>query len=659
MKVSEELQKKIDLKHRYDQAYYNGKPLVTDSVYDLFKDSLYRALPPDHPELDKVGHPPSSDWPKERHEIHMGSQNKLSSEEEITDWLKKRMAETGIDNPPMILQHKIDGFSLEIKYKKGRIQAGITRGDGIVGENVTPNVKLFRYMPCILPIDNDVIVRAEGVLYNEDFDAVQDETGDRYENPRNAAAGISRRLDGKFCKRIRVIAYDVNAKVELEREKSEILHKLGFEPVTSYVCDSIESVLKVYRWVKDEVRQKLPYKIDGLVLKFDDLKIQDKLGIKRNRPEGQIALKFDPDQAMTINKDIAVQLGRSGKLTPVAVLEPVKLDGSTITRATLHNFSYIEEKFIRPGVEVVIEKKGDIIPQVVEVVDVGDHQELYQRPTKCPSCNSDLEWDGVNLYCISKECRERDVAKMVYWVKTLDMKGFSQRFIEKLWDIGKLRKVSDLYKLQPDDFTSMEGIGEKGVRAFFKTLRDSSEMYLEKFIQALGISGCNSSTAAVLAEKFKDWDTIAQLLPDQIAALPGYAEKKASTICEGISEVREMGYELLEGIRIKEKKRGSLSDMSFCVTGSLESMGREEFKAFVIDNGGSVKSTVSAGLTFLVNNDADSPSSKNQKAKKLGVKVITEEEFLKLAGTAPKSKESDKKDQKPKIEVISESIFED
>lgn len=653
MKVSRELQEKIDKLQEYDDRYYNGAPLVTDAAYDLFKDTILRQLPPDHPLLDKIGHPVSSGWPKEQHVMFMGSQNKIDNEEGIRAWIKKATVSLAEQGPEYVLQHKLDGFSLELIYEGGKLQKAVTRGDGVIGENITSNARLFRHVPSVLPIDKKVICRGEGIIQYEDYRMIQKESGDHYKNVRNAASGISRRFDGKYSKYIRFLAYDLKSKVHREQDTVKLLKRLGFETVKTYLCGSEDRILEIYRHVKDTERKDYPYQIDGLVLKLDLKESQDKLGIKHGRPEGQVALKFESNQAVTKVKDIIYQIGRSGKITPVAVLEPVELMGSTIRKTTLHNFSYIESNRITIGAEVTLEKKGDIIPQVVEVLLPGKE---FKKPEKCPSCGGPVVDDGVNIWCRNSVCRERDINKIVYWVQSLDMKGFSKKFIEKLWDTRKIQSISDIYRLTPDDFVSMDGIGTKTVQSFFKVLDSTSEMYLENFLVALGIPACSKVTAGVLVENFGDWETISGIDQQRLEDLSGFAETSARALCDGIAEIKEMGDELLEVIKIKEKKTGVLTGSSFCVTGSLSSMSRKEFQEKIVEHGGTYKGSVAAGLTYLVTNDPSSMSSKNKKAKKLGVEILSEKDFLDMIGEHERKSEEQEKDT-GEVRIISENLF--
>jgi DNA ligase (NAD+) len=624
----ESLLQKLD---EYEHAYYNDEPLIDDAAYDAFKDRVYRQLPPNHPRMDKVGHAICSEWPKKKHVMPMGSQNKLNSEKEIREWVRKVFRDLGISYASFVLQHKIDGFSLETLYENEKLDSAQTRGDGFIGENIIENARLFRQLPQIIS-RNSAAVRAEGVLFKSDYEYVQKERTkegkESYKNARNAASGISRRQDGKFSKYIQAIAYDTNHKVKTEMEKIKYLNDLGFSTVKTYICYSEDEIISIYNQYKNDLRKTLPYEIDGLVLKLNDIEFQERLGVQHNRPEGQVALKFDSEQVVTTVNEFKLQVGKSGRITPVAILEPVDLMGSTITKASVHNFALMAEIGIGVGSEVVIEKKGDIIPQVTDVMTEGLPIEI---PSVCPSCGGPVTNDDVNIWCFNKDCREREINRIVYWIKSIGMKGFSQKFIEKLWEMNKIRSVYDLYKLTTKDFILIEGIGDKTIASFFESIDSTLEMYLENFITALGILNCGKTVADILVENFKTWDKISSLIPSDLEQLPGFAEISAANVCTGLASVKDMADGLIKIIRIKEKKQGLLTGMSFCVTGSLSSMGRKEFQEFVVDHGGITKNSVGKGLTYLVTNDKESGSNKNKQAQKYGVSIINEDEFFNLA----------------------------
>jgi DNA ligase (NAD+) len=640
------------LDHR--EAYYAGRSktssgeyLWTDEEYDLKEDLLFRNLPPDDPMLSKIGADISSGWKKEAHEIPMGSQDKIHTEEEIFEFCKRASTDKG-----WILEHKIDGFSLACIHEGKKLKSGVTRGNGVIGESITSNVKNFRGMPNLLSFSKSVKSRAEGFISKENFAKIQEESGDSYENPRNAAAGISRRFDGKYSRYIQVLFYDVEANVPTELDKLRILEKLEYPVVPYYVCKTPEDIIKIYREYKARKRDALSYEIDGFVIKYNDLEVQRSLGVKKNRPTGQVALKFNAETCTTTLNNIEVSVGRTGKLAPLGILEPVKLMGSTITKATLHNFAEIRRLSVGLGDEVIIKRSGDVIPQIIDVA--MSRMTLYPEPTKCPSCGSKLENDSVNLWCRERACRDKVVNRITYWLVKLDIKGFSKKFVEKLYDQEKIKSVGDLYKLTVDDFASIEGIGAKTVKSFFNALKNSSEMLLETFIIALGIPTCSDSSSGMLVSHFKTWDRICSLKPDDIVGIPGYAEKSAVSICEGIAEIKDMATELLEVITLRKKKT-LLAGISVCVTGELLSMSRNDFKKLVVEQGGVFKSSVTEDLTYLITNDTSSGSSKNEKALKYGVNVITEKDFFKKVLGQDLVVASKEESEKPKIEL--ESLF--
>jgi DNA ligase (NAD+) len=642
----------LDKLDEYDNAYYNRQPVIDNASYDSFKDFVHRHLPADHPRLEKIGHSVCSPWPKKKHAILMGSQNKVSSEKEIINWVKKITDDLNLKKPEWILQNKIDGFSLETCYSDGKIYSSLTRGNGFIGDDILENAKMFRFLPSYIPINSDVICRGEAVISKADFIKIQAECGDQYKNARSAASGISRRLDGKYNKYIRYITYDINANVAKEIEKINILKKLGFLTVDTIVCHTIDEIIKYYHLVRNKKRKECSYDIDGLVLKLNDISLQEELGIKKNKPEGQIALKFESDSAATEVIDIIPQIGRTGKITPVGKLDDVELMGSTIKRATLHNYKYVLDMGIGPGAEVIIEKKGDIIPQVTKVIIEGDK---FSKPDTCPSCGGFIKDDGVNLWCLNKVCKEKNINQIAYWIKVIGMKHFSLKFIERLWNLNKIRIVSDLYKLEVDDFIAVEGIGGKTIQLFFRSIEETSEMYLDKFLTALGIPSFSSSKAKILVNKFETWENILKLKVSDLEEIEGFAKVSSETVIKGITEVRDLAQDLLNVIKIKEKKRGSLTGLSFCVTGSLLTMKRKDFQGIVEENGGIAKNSVSGDLDYLVSNE-NSSSNKMKKALKYGIKIINEEAFLELIGKKLEVEKKDKEEQETFV-LVSESLF--
>jgi DNA ligase (NAD+) len=618
-----DLEKNIRLLEQYDNAYYNESEMVSDAVYDALKDKTLPFLPPDHPLLSKIGHPPLTGIKKIQHSIFMGSQNKVINEEEITKWVNgvtSKLTKT----PVFVIQHKIDGFSLAAKYVNGKLDRVLTRGDGTTGEDITENAKMFRDLPHTLPNKESVEVRLEGYISKENWKKLVEKTGQKYKNARNAASGISRGYDGDNCQYISAIAYDIDKYNSCEESKIQSLRMLGFNVVNSLMLtNGLSEVLEVYNGYK-ETRDKLIYEIDGLVLKVNETKLQDLLGIEHNKPNGQVALKFEAAEGISKILDIIPQVGRTGAIFPVAVIEPVDILGATITRVGMHNYGYIKDLNATIGSMVVIERRGDIVPKLVEVIDGGGE---FPIPSKCPSCGEDTRFDGIQLWCDNDNCDSRKIATLLNWIVELGIKGLSDSFVEKIYKYG-IKDIHEMYTMSVEDLNSA-GVGDAAMTLFINELDRTSKMSLTKFIAALGMPSVGLSKAEILVSNFKTWDAIKKVTPSDFDKIYGFADISSNNVCNEISKVKDEADKILNFI-VLEDKVGPLSGMSFCVTGALVSMKRDGFKDLVLNNGGSFKTSVSNGLTYLVTNDKDSGSSKNQKAAKYGTKIIDEEEFLNL-----------------------------
>lgn len=603
--------KTLDLINEYDNAYYNGTPLVSDLEYDKIKGSLKN--------ISKVGHPPVSNWPKVELAMFMGSQNKAKNLDEFTDWTVK------FTGNAFVIQEKIDGFSMELVYLGGKLTRASTRGDGVIGENIIENAMMFQDLPKTIQIENELKVRVEGYISKSDYDSLSGE----YKTARNAASGISRRYDGSQCNKISVFAIDIddedfkkNFKEKLsELGKIQALKSVGFKTPGFYVGNRSE-VESLYREYIGGKRDNLNYDIDGLVIKINDLHTQYDLGIENERPVGQIALKFDAAFGQTIVNFIRPQIGRTGLLVPVADHDPVDILGATHTTTGLHNYGYVVEKRIVPGCEVVIEKRGDIIPKCSEVLSGSGDPQI---PQHCPDCGSNLHFDGVNLWCQNKECSGRKLNYVLHWFDTIGMKGFSESFFKTLISLGA-KEIHQIYAVDKDMIE--DRFGKKTADNFFKELNRTMTMSEATFIAALGVSGLGMSKSEVIVNRF-GFEKVFDLTPQELSGVYGFAETSAESICRGLSESKDVAKRLMAEIVVKSFD-GALSGKTFCVTGSLKTMERKDFKQLVIENGGTFKTGVSMGLDYLVTNTPNSGSSKNQKAQKYGTKLITEDEFLGL-----------------------------
>ena len=628
------LQEMIDRLVEAEKAYYNAtdggaaKTLMEDEEYDALKDEVYRRLPADHPFLDKIGHTPVSNWPKVEHQMLMGSQNKAKNLDEFMEWAGKFHSPSGV----YLVQDKLDGFSIELVYADGKLDIASTRGDGSIGENITENAKMFRGLPHRIPIKGKIRVRAEGHITKADY--AKFPQGD-YKNARNAASGISRRYDGSQSRYISVRAIDIHTddfeRVRLdvrpdlmstEYAKTQVLLALGFKIPSSRICplNEVENIYSYY--VYGGGRDKLSYDIDGLVVKINDLAEQQHYGIDHNKPNGQIALKFDPAFGQTKVLHIASQVGRTGVLVPVAHHDSVDILGATHTTTGLHNWGYVVENRIADFSEIIIEKRGDIIPKVTEVV--ANHGDAVP-PAKCPKCGEPTRFDGVNLWCGNRQCEGRRLQSILHWFVTIGMKGFGESTFETLMKYGA-GSIRHIYNITPEALHEI--MGKKSAQNFIKELDRTMTMTEGTFLAALGVTGLGQSKSEAVIKAF-GFENVFDIDPKELAKTYGFADISSESICSGLAEVKDLARELLSVVVVKSYS-GNLSGKSFCGTGALKTMSRDGLKQKIVENGGIYKTSVSMGLDFLVTNTPDSGSSKNKKAQKYGTIIITEDQLLEL-----------------------------
>jgi DNA ligase (NAD+) len=620
-----------------DKAYYGGEhPLITDSEYDALKDAL-RTQDPNHPIFDKVGDSPSSTWMKAPHNIPMGSLNKVNEEEEFCKWYEK------FENAPKLtLQPKIDGLSVSLVYDNSEFRQGITRGDGAIGEDITPNVLKMNGLIKNIPGYTGSI-RAEIIFPKGDFTKINTilSDDDKYSNARNAASGISRRLDGQYCKYLNLMPYDMTWKEPInEDEKIKKLQSWGFN--TPYqVVGSVVDIIEAFEKLKED-KEKLLFDIDGAVIKVCSHQVQQELGFVNNRPKAQIAWKFDPPGAVTVFLNETWDVGRTGVVTPLAHLEPVEIDGSIVKRATLHNVAEIKRLGIGHGDTVMLVKAGEIIPKIVSVIE---HKgKPIQIPTTCPSCNSTLHNDEIKLMCLNDTCPQKSLYRILNWIKVSGIDEFGESLVEALNGIGKLSKIVDIYKLKKDDISNIEGWGEPSAIKILSNIDASRSMPQETFLSALGIPSISDKTSIDLFRHFKTMENLLKASADEIKSIYGFSDISADTVVRGLKKYESEIKELLSTINLaKAGVGGKLEGKSFCFTGAMLKP-RSYYQDLVKKNGGKNNSSVTKDLSYLVCNE-NRGSSKSMKAEKNGVKVITEQEFLSMIEIPPEAK--------PKVENIS------
>lgn len=602
--------------------YYNSQPTVSDKVFDAWADEL-RTYDANHKALTAVGAPVGpSEWKKAKHQIPMGSLNKVNLPDEMTAWAKDKGKE------PWFVTEKLDGLSIELVYEAGKLVQGITRGDGETGEDITVNVARMGGVNSDLKKDFNGSLRGEIIMtetsWKKHFSASA--------NPRNAASGTSKRLDGVGVEHLDIMFYQVIGDIDFvtEVEQFEWLqnHKLGIPHFWKF--KTIDEVNAHWRDYQDTKRDLLDYDIDGLVIRMNDMVKQMSLGDKDLRPLGAIAFKFDNETRESTIRDIIWQVGNSGRITPVAVVDPVQLVGATVTRASIYNMAYIEAFKLDIGAVVLVARANDVIPRIEELVKGTG--KIAKAPDFCPECGGFTKMEGENLMCANtKHCRAQIIGRIKNWAKELNLLEWGDTLIEKLVDAKKVKTVADLYTLKVKDIADLDRLGEKTAQKCLDILWADSDVPLDIFLGALSIPMIGGSTIrAIMNAGCDTLEKFGQLGADQFEQVPGVGPTKAKFLADGLKSNQKMILDLLDhGVTIKLKIQGVMTGKSVCFTGAMK-MKRPLLEKMAADQGAEVKNSVGKGLTYLIIADPNSTSSKAQAARKLGTKLISEEEFMDL-----------------------------
>ncbi|MGI5825267.1 MAG: NAD-dependent DNA ligase LigA [Bacillota bacterium] len=642
---------------KLEDAYYNqDNPLVTDAEYDRLMREL-QALETEYPELRRADSPTvrvggvrSEKFSPVIHDVPLLSLANAFSEGDLRDF-DSRCEKTAGKKLEYVLEPKIDGLTVALTYEKGTLVMAATRGDGVVGENVLENVLTVSDIPRKLPLPIDLQVRGEVYMAKDAFRQLnesREESGETvFANPRNAAAGSLRQLDAEITKKRKLSAwiYDI-----LSVEESAVVYdtqygalgfllNLGFAVTPDIIKGNIDEIItEIEGW--QEKRHSLSYEIDGLVVKVNDLALRASLGNTAKAPRGAIAYKFPAEEKETVVKDIVVGVGRTGVMTPLAVLEPVWVAGSTISKATLHNEDLVKEKDIRIGDHVMIHKAGDVIPEVVRVLKEkrrGSEQE-FVMPMVCPECGSHaVRLEGEAAWrCTNSSCPAQVREGIVHFVSrnAMDIDGFGIAMVNQLLDSGLIKNAADIYTLKFEDLVELERMAEKSANNLLASVEKSKKNPLSLLLTGLGIPMVGEKASKILAKKFGTIDKLRRASAEELTEIPEIGEKIANSVLTWFAE--EHNQFLIErlaglGVNMTEntaENSDKLAGLNFVITGTLPTLSREEAKKLIEDNGGRTSGSVSKKTDYLL--AGEKAGSKMEKAQFLNIPIINEYQLMQL-----------------------------
>ena len=652
--MEQRIRELVDKLNEYSKAYYVlDAPKISDKEYDELYDELLRLeeqsgiILPDSP-TQRVGGDPLPCFEPHTHIHRLWSLDKVRTREDLIDWGRRveRIAESQqLPKVKYALEYKFDGLTINLTYEGGRLITGATRGNGIVGEDITPQIKTIRTVPLTIPFKGKMEVQGECYMKLSVLDEINKTTDEKLKNARNAAAGALRNLDPRITAKRRLDCYCYNVgyiegkKLETQDEMLGFLRENGFT-VSDYLvfCDDIETVCDEIDKA-EESRPHLDFLIDGMVVKVRDFATREALGATEKFPRWAMAFKFAAEETTTTVRDITWEVGRTGKLTPRASFDPVELAGATIRHATLNNFDDIQRKRVGIGSRVFIRRSNDVIPEILSAVEGDVPERQVEKPTVCPACGAHVEHRGVHLYCTnSLSCAPQIAGRLAHYASrdAMDIDTFSEKtaalFVEEL----KLKSIPDLYDLGPQDYMGLQGFGERRINNLMAAIERSKDCTLGAFIFAIGIPNVGAKTAKDLARCFGTIEALRSATVEQLTGVPDVGEIVARSIVEFFADpsiATQVDRLLAHGVkpRPEEVQQDSpISGKTIVVTGTLEKLDRRQAEALIESLGGKTAGSVSKKTDYVL--AGESAGSKLTKARELGVRVLNEQEFFELIG---------------------------
>ena len=650
--IQETMQGLIDRLNEASQAYYFGdEPIMSDKEWDALYDQL-SALEKEHGVVlgnsptHRVGGKPMSAFEEHTHVARLWSMDKVQSLEELDDWLRRTEKLTGRSDLTYYVEYKFDGLTLNLTYEDGYLRQAATRGNGVTGEAILPQARTIRSVPLSIPFKGFMEVQGECIMRLSTLERYNQTAKEPLKNARNAAAGAIRNLDPAVTaeRRLDAFFYQVGTiegkEFRSQPEMLDFLRENGF-PVSDYLGKphSREKLIACIREI-EAARPTLDYLIDGVLIKVGDFALREQMGFTDRFPRWAVAYKFEAEESTTILNEVTWELGRTGKLTPLAHVEPVDFYGVTVRKATLNNFGDIQRKRVAIGAPVWIRRSNDVIPEIMgRVGEPAEGEREILRPTHCPACGSELVERGAHIFCTNREgCRPQAIARMTHFVsrEAMDVEGLSEKTIAQLYDQMGVRDCADLYAITKEQALALDGFKERKAQKLLDALEASKHCKLDAFLHAIGIPNIGRKTARDLAAAFGTLQAVQSATADALVAIPDVGDIVAQSVVEFFSypENQAMIERLLSaGIQPQEaaqKAEGVFTGMSVVVTGTLPTLSRNDAEELIRRNGGTAASSVSKKTAFVV--AGEKAGSKLTKAESLGIEVIDEAELLRRAG---------------------------